>query len=89
MGHIVDFCVESGVLTVKGEEDELYIGVGAVSFGKSVIIYPSEEEKQAAKDALLAEKAKLQKQKEQAQSGITGLSSMANQDTSQLEGGAN
>lgn len=51
MGHIVDFCVESGVLTVKGEEDELYISVGAVSFGKSVIIYPSEEEKQALRRA--------------------------------------
>lgn len=49
----------------------------------------SEEEKQAAKNALLVEKAKLQKQKEQVQSGISGLSSMANQDTSQLEGGAN
>ena len=48
-----------------------------------------DDAKAEAKDALLAEKAKLQKQKEQAQSGITGLSSMANQDTSQLEGGAN
>ena len=49
----------------------------------------SEEELQAARKTLQAEKAKLQKQKEQVQVGISSLSALASQDTSQLESSAN
>ena len=49
----------------------------------------SADEKAETKAALQAQKKALQKQQEQAQSGIASLGSMANQDTSQLEGSAN
>lgn len=46
------------------------------------------EEEQAQKAALQREKTKLETRRGQIQSGITGLSSMAGQDTTQLEAGA-
>ena len=49
----------------------------------------SADEKAEAKATLQAQKKALQKQQEQAQSGIASLSSMASQDTTQLEGSAN
>ena len=46
------------------------------------------EEEQAQKTALQREKSKLETQRGRVQSGISGLSSMAGQDTTQLEAGA-